>query len=230
MGRRIAIMCPTRNRGQALRDVHDAWKSTATGCSDLVPIIDDNDLTTYEPRIEGLEYIVAPAKNMNFAAAQLWDRYSHLMFIGDDHFFRTPNWDQLMLDKSEEMGDIAVLYADDLLMREKLATEVIITSNIVKAAGFFTIPELVHLHMDNYWMTLGRSLGCLKYVPEVVVEHMHFTVGKSVKDANYERVNCPNTLEGDKIHYMNWELTQKAQLMRKIRGALASNLVEEVFS
>jgi len=62
MNRHIAIMCPTRNRRNNLCDVYTSWKETSTGCSTLFPVIDDDNLEEYTPRISGLEYMIGPHK------------------------------------------------------------------------------------------------------------------------------------------------------------------------
>lgn len=228
MERKIAIMCPTRNRKANLEQVYGTWEQTNAGLSVLFPVIDDDNLQEYEPRIKGLEYIIAPKCNMNFAtnyaADILKNDFTHVMFIGDDHLFRTPNWDKIVLEKSAAHGDTGVFYCDDLLQRERLATEVIITSNIIKAIGYFSIPELTHMYMDNYWMILGKSLGKLVYIPEVVVEHMHPSCGKALQDENYARVGAPEIYSHDQQVLQDWVATKSMMALAKVALVLERNI------
>jgi hypothetical protein len=226
MENKIAIMCPTRGRPKDFLRTYDTWKATTAGCSQLIAILDDNETesTLYEPRLPDVDYIMAPPKNMNsatnYAARLLWDKYTMLGHIGDDNVFLTPGWDEIFLQKYEEMGGTCVLYGDDLFQGEKLPTQAFFSTNIVRAAGFFAIPELLHLYMDNYWMKIGQELGCFRYVPEVKIEHLHYTCGKSIMDENYARVNSPEIINGDRARYFHWEATQKDQLVAQIKATL----------
>ena len=60
---------------------------------------------------------------------------------------------------------------------------------MVRKLGQFNPPGCDHLYLDDYWMALGRATGGLRYLPGVIVEHMHPLAGKSENDKGYQRVN-----------------------------------------
>jgi hypothetical protein len=60
------------------------------------------------------------------------------------------------------------------------------TSDIPLALGYMTYPVLSHLYADNFWLDLGRAIERIKYLPEVLIEHMHPGAGKNIIDAGYD--------------------------------------------
>jgi hypothetical protein len=121
---------------------------------------------------------------------------THVGFMGDDHRIRTDGWD---LTLAVAAGPDGIAYGDDLNMGQKLPTAVLMAADLVRIAGYMAPPELGHLYVDNYWLELGRKLGTLAYRPDVVVEHLHPSVGKGPDDEQYRRVNSPEQfkLDGD---------------------------------
>jgi hypothetical protein len=75
-----------------------------------------------------------------------------------------------------------------------------------QVAGFFGmgLKTLRHLYIDNYWLELAGAAGCLTYLPDVVIEHMHPAYGKAEWDESYRRVNSPEMYgaDGDRIRAM----------------------------
>jgi hypothetical protein len=57
---------------------------------------------------------------------------------------------------------------------------------------------MIHLYLDNFWMTLGKDLNALRYIPEVVLEHLHPIAGKAEWDEGYRDVNAQEIYSADK--------------------------------
>jgi len=144
--------------------------------------------------------------------------YKSIYFLGDDHIVRTEGWDELLYASIKERG-YGLSYGDDLLQGKQLATAVMISSNIVEILGYMAPPKLIHLYMDNFWMSLGQALNCLTYVPEAVIEHMHYVAGKSEKDEQYAEVNSSEMYKKDQdtfVEYVKNDL--KSDLEKLIVG------------
>lgn len=109
-------------------------------------------------------------------------------FMGDDHRPRTQGWDTAYLDALRELGT-GIVYGDDLLQRGNLPTQCAMTPDIIRALGFMAPPVFTHLYIDNYWLQLGLRAKCIRYLPNVVVEHCHPVAGKAQWDEGYARVN-----------------------------------------
>jgi hypothetical protein len=125
---------------------------------------------------------------------------THVGFMGDDHRPRSPRWDTRLM---EAAGD-GIAYGNDLNMGRKLPTAVVISAGIVRALGRMAPPELAHLYVDNYWLELGRALGQLTYLDDVVIEHMHPSIGKGPDDEQYRRVNSPEQFKADGEAWRTW--------------------------
>lgn len=123
-----------------------------------------------------------------------------IAFMGDDHRPRTPGWDTAYL---EALGaKPGLVYGDDLLQGRSIPTQVAMSTFIVRALdGKMAPDELTHLYVDDYWKNLGVTAGCLTYLPDVVVEHLHPAAGKAQWDDGYRRVNSKAmfSLDGEVI-------------------------------
>lgn len=168
--------------------------------------------------------VTGPNANMvqalNRAAAAV-DSFA-VGFMGDDHCPRTPGWDAAYLDALRDLGT-GLVYGDDLLQREKLPTQVAMTTDIVRALGYMAPEGLTHLYVDNFWRDLGTSAGCLRYLPDVVVEHRHPTAGKAQWDDGYNRVNNSAMYERDAAAYEAYiaagDLHSAVDAVRALRAA-----------
>lgn len=122
------------------------------------------------------------------------DHITHVGFMGDDHRVRTRGWDRAL---TVAAGPLGIAYGDDLIQGVELPTAVVMGADIVRTLGQMVPPTLQHLFVDDYWKALGLGTNRLRYVPEVVIEHMHPSVGKAETDASYEVTNHPDRYESD---------------------------------
>ena len=197
----MVILVPSRNRPQNIADLIVALDETETE-ADLMVIVDDS-----EPQMDAyLEldcdiFMVAKdgrgmAKPLNATANHFRNKYHHFAFLGDDHRPRTKNWDLIFIEALHEMGT-GLVYGDDLIQGENLATAICMTGDIVRELRGMVPPKMIHLYLDNFWMKLGKDLDKLKYIPEVILEHMHPIAGKAQMDQGYVDVNAPDVYSAD---------------------------------
>jgi len=200
--RNLAVIVPSRNRPGSIAELIHAFDLTETE-SDLIVVIDDD-----EPQMDayldlGCDILIfkkdgkGMAKPLNFAANHFRDKYRHFAFLGDDHRPRTKNWDLHFINTLDELG-IGLVYGNDLLQGENLATAVAMSGDIVKKLGGMVPPDMIHLYLDNFWMTLGKDLNALRYLPEVIIEHLHPIAGKAEWDDQYREVNAQDVYSADK--------------------------------
>ena len=105
--------------------------------------------------------------------------------------------------------ETGLVYGNDLLQGEHLATAVGMTGNIVKALGGMTPPNMINLYLDNFWMKLGNDLGALRYLPNVVIEHLHPIAGKAEWDEGYRAVNAEDVYSADEVEF--WKYIQSPE-------------------
>jgi hypothetical protein len=106
------------------------------------------------------------------------------------------------------------------LQGEALATAVVMSSSIIKAIGFMAPPKQKHMYLDNFWMDLGRKLNSLNYLADVIIEHMHFGIGKAEMDATYAATNSSQMYEADRLAFEEYMNTQFEDDVKKIEAAI----------
>jgi hypothetical protein len=206
----LTIYVPTKGRPKnAIRLQEQFYKTTRLN-SRIVFIISDNDQKRNHYTELDETILVSPNKagfvdplNMGY----LVDRrkvYSYAVgFMGDDHMPRTDGWDEIFINNLIDL-ESGFVYGRDGLQDAAIPTYIVMTSNIPLTLGFMTLPELMHLYADNFWLDLGSSINRIKYVPEVYIEHMHPAVGKSFSDAGYVFSGDSALDQRDRAVYQNY--------------------------
>lgn len=212
----MAVIVPTRGRPQNAARLQRAFAETDS--LNAVPMFvvdaDDPELPGYLARVGvgEITHILVHDSDaagtgmtgpLNYAAGILSHEYDALGFMGDDHMPRTAGWDAHVLGALAGPGP-AVVYGNDLLQGERLPTAAFMPSRLVRALGFMAPPVLGHLYVDNFWMELGLRTGGLRYLPDVVIEHLHPAAGKAGMDARYAAVNAPEADTADRRAWLDF--------------------------
>ena len=199
------VILPTRDRPDNAERCINALKEHSV-LSDFCIAIDDDQADLY-PRLDDVIYEVNPRLRMNgtlnLVANKYVDKYETIFFLGDDHLVQTPNWDEY-LSKAIASKGYGLAYGNDLLQGVNLATAVMMSTNLIKPVGYMAPPKLIHLFMDNYWMTLGRNLGTLWYFDKVIIEHIHPVTGKTEWDEAYMAANSTEVSNKDREEFLRY--------------------------
>lgn len=193
---RMLTIIPTRGRNDNAIRLFEGINATAD-FTEVVFAIDSDDVQTYEglmaetAGLNNVKIVIADRMGMNGTlnhwASWFSPDYDYICFMGDDHLPRTGGWDTKL---AEAIGsEPGIAYGNDLLQGENLPTAVVMSSKIIRATGYMSPPALKHLFLDNYWLAMGRALGNANYVPDVILEHLHYTNGKAERDERYVAVN-----------------------------------------
>ncbi len=186
--RDLLIIVPTRGRPAGFRRLVDAIRATSTGAPQILACVDRDDASRYEP-IEDVWYIIKERRRyvalVNDASRHCADEFRHVGVIGDDSVPLTQGWDAAVSEVLDELGT-GLCYANDLNRGEELPTVCFMTTDIVQALGYMVPPGLVHMFSDNFWLELGRATDRIRYLPDVLIEHLHHSVGKAPNDTVYE--------------------------------------------
>jgi hypothetical protein len=206
----LVMVVPSRGRPEAVAELALACQATCTANTVLLVAVDQDDLTLdrYQaPAGTTVFFTWSPAASghvgaINWAAARALADFNPVAIgkLDDDHRPRTKSWDADLLAELRELGT-GIVYGNDLLQGERLPTAPVMSAGIVRALGWMGPPSLNHLFVDNFWRDLGEAAGCLRYVPSVVIEHLHPAAGKAAMDAGYERANAPRAYERDGAAY-----------------------------
>lgn len=222
----LLTLVPTRHRVENARGLLETFYNTSSeDDSGLIFVVGTEDmrLEEYKEAIPPEHLFIFPqrglVKALNYTAPAYAERYEAVGFMGDDHRPRTHGWDYRYLKALREM-DGGYVYGNDLLMGEKIPTQVAISSEIIIALGFFTPPGFWHLCCDLTWKDMGEGLGRIKYLPDVIVEHMHPAAGKAEEDAGYKHVNSAITVRHDEQEYFRWKANDFPGELETARRAL----------
>jgi hypothetical protein len=181
----LLVIVPSRGRPHNIADLYVAWSETTHRDASLLVAVDDDD-----PQLPEYQRVCSLAGIDHRAVA----------FMGDDHRPRTIGWDSDLVGALDTL-DTGIVYGNDLLQGEKMATAVAMTSDIVAALGYMAPPQMVHLCLDLVWVEWGKAIDRLAYLPDTVIEHMHPAVGKAQSDRGYEEANSPEQTASDHAAY-----------------------------
>jgi len=212
----MLIVVPSRSRPQNVRRLVKAWQSTgalAVAAMRVDVDADDPVFREYTAVAEGFPQGVRLAVGhrwrplvwkLNRAARQEWESYYALGFMGDDHLPRTDGWAQRYLAELRDLRT-GIVYGDDGYQHENTPTQWAMTTDICGALGGRMVPAPVdHLYCDDAIRDLGKAAGCLRYLPDVMIEHMHPSAGKAERDPQYVRVNSQAQYGRDRPAYHEW--------------------------
>jgi hypothetical protein len=235
----LTVVVPSRGRPDALRDLVGAFQMTTTAGTRLVVAVDEDDpylvgyhrvqeatracqIGTGPVYLEPVPYfdlVVGPPSRIGPILNDVVPRYAvdsfAMGFMGDDHRPRTQGWDRAYVDALYELGT-GVVWGDDLIMGPQIPTQVAMTSNIVLATGHFVPEGMKHLWLDNAWKAIGEATS-FRYLPHVIVEHMHPIAGKGEWDASYRANNTDEVFEHDRLRFLEWQAHELPEWIQKIR-------------
>lgn len=233
----LTVIVPSRGRPHTVAELAEAFRDTCTGRTWLLFAVDEDDpeYLAYRDVVDGaicagrrVQLVAQPSGTMvsalNHAARLLLaapgpTQPDAIGFMGDDHRPRTQGWDHAYLAALTTLPGI--VYGNDLLQGANLPTQCAISATAVRALGHMAPEALTHLYVDNYWLGLGQTAGCITYLPDVVVEHLHPVAGKAKWDAGHLRVNEPALYARDREAYAAYWLEHQHRDVLALRNALA---------
>lgn len=193
----ISLVVPSRARPVALAEMLESAAATAADPDSLeaVVVIDDDDPAQPAYHMAALDsgldctVLVVPRAGHS----DLWNRGAEaatgrvLMLAADDIRFRSAGWDASVMQVVDEPA-----YADGVLLvygRDGVsdgATHPWVTRTWVDAVGRFTAPHFVGDYADLWLWEVAKQLGRAVYLGDVLVEHMHYSVGKGARDITHD--------------------------------------------
>lgn len=223
---RLLVICPSRARVPNIVNLVDAWQATTAG-AELVVCLDEDD-----PELGDYLAVLHDAPTVrrevwawrslcdwvNLMCRMYADEYDIFGQIGDDHHPRTVGWDSAVREAMQPNG---VVYCNDLHQGERLPTAAFVDAEIPRRLGYMVPPTIRHLYMDNYFRSLGEALGTLRYLPDVIIEHMHPHAHKAQMDDGYRQVNNRTAYREGKLAFERYVAHQLAEDVDTLTGAAA---------
>lgn len=196
-------LCPSRGRPGQVAELREAWDEVTGPEAELRVFADNDDPELPAYLAGGPVRVIRPlgwvGPILNMLAPGYARQCTAVGFLGDDHRPRTEGWASRLLAALD--GRPGVAYGNDLIKGETVATAALIDSRIITGLGYMVPDGVMHMDTDTFWTQAGRDLGCLEYLPDVIIEHLHPLAGKGCQDAGYHRVNTPERHYSDRMAY-----------------------------
>lgn len=237
----LLIIVPTRGRPQNVVPVIESWKATGAfdDGAELLFVLDRDDpqVDDYETALQGYGesggLTDAHSRRVRWTRHAMWQPLVPKLnrtskptartlpifaqgFAGDDHRPRTPGWAARYLEALRELGT-GIVYGDDLVQGEALPSQWAMTTDIIRALGRMVPAPVEHMYCDDSILKLGQAAGCIRYLPDVVIEHQHPIAGTAPDDEGYRRVNSQAQLYRDRLAYGTWLAGQMATDVATVR-------------
>lgn len=208
---------PTRGRPASLIRFMEAWEKT--GASTPVMVRFDDDDTELQKYIEiklplNFIRIIGPRIGLSRSINQVFEIYPDEPWYGllaDDLLPQTPEWDKLLVETADTFN---ISYPNDMGKFPELPTHPCVGGDLVRAIGWFGFPPTQHYFVDTIWKYLGEQLHNIYRLDAVVVEHLHYSTGKSEMDQNYQESS--GKWQHDKRAYKEWCNAHGKQLVEKL--------------
>jgi len=231
----LVILVPSRGRPGNVIDLIAAWQDTADGgYAELVIALDDDDpaLDRYLDVLgvddsaghelpDGVRVVIGErlrlGGTLNALAPVFAPNRAGVGFFGDDHRPRSSGWDRRLFEAVIEQPN-AVVYGNDLVRGSQLPTAVVLDAAIIIELGYMVPPGAVHLYLDDYWLRLGKDLGSITYLDDVVIEHRHPIAGTAELDDGYREVNRPELYAADEARFRRYLDEEHADALAALRN------------
>jgi hypothetical protein len=226
----LAVVVPSRSRPKNIDRLALAWLDTEAR-ADLIVVVDSDDPALHQYKIDSNSYLLlcGPRKGigatwkLNDIATQSTDRYRYIGFMGDDVVPRTKWWDLEITTALDKLGT-GIVYPNDMYQGERLPTAAFLTSDIIATLGYMVPPSIKHLYMDNVWLTWGKAIGRITYLPNVILEHLHPVASKGDWDDVYQEGNSDDMASDCKEAYETYLKGPVVEDVRKLRALCTNQL------
>jgi hypothetical protein len=170
----------------------DSVNETAAGYVQILAYVDEDDPKVdayYDDRDDNLSVCIGPRLSR---MAECWNElYEHccgdiVMQASDDIVFRTPGWDDVVLEAFEKYWDcIAFVFGDDGdPTHTDYGTHGFVHRRWVETVGYFVPPYFSADYTDTWLNDVADRIGRKVKVP-ILTEHMHFAYHKAPLDLTY---------------------------------------------
>ena len=202
---KISILTPTRNRpNNCERFIKSIYNTTwERGAVELLFYVDNDDpaLGSYRSLEKHCKKEYVGFHDVRFIAGKpqsvsiSWNNLAaectgDVIIMGnDDLVYQTDGWDNILEKELEqyEQDKIYVAWFEDKINGEKHCAFPIVSREWYNCLGRFT-PGCFNFGYNDTWIfEVGKLLDRCHFIPSVVVEHLHFSQGKSEMDDTYAR-------------------------------------------
>jgi len=166
--------------------------------------------------VVGPQLRLAPTLNWAFEAYPDEPFYA---LMADDVHPLTAGWNEKL---EEAAGSSFLAYPDDGFHHQNLCPHHCIGGDLMRAVGWWALPDLIHSFLDTAWFEIGRITNRLKYLPDVLLEHRHPIFGKGEMDDTY--AFGKDAFSEDRMTFKIWAMG--GGLRKAVEGVRSAGLEE----
>lgn len=200
------FILPSRGRPSNIVRLMEAFDKTGATTPVWLRLDDDDPQPEYKRK--GWIVEIGPRLPLSEIYAEAYRKYPDLPwygFIADDVVPLTKDWDRKLIETAGRDG-MAVPSGGE---SNGGCPHFVLGGELVRSIGWLALPGLDRLYIDTAWKHIAERLGVLRYCPEVVLEHRHFSNKKALFDCTYRKKRKAQ----DKAIYETWK--QHFQPVRK---------------
>jgi len=174
----IAMICPSRGRPDMARTLAESVRETAHDYVSIAMLLDRDDpfADHYNNGMVAILQTPLPTVSLQWTYGACFSGTDLLRMTNDDEVCITPGWDKRVLEVANEYPDgIFALYVNDGFKGESHCAFPIVSRKWVETLGYFAPPYFEFGYNDTWIMDLAQRVGRLRYIPDVTIEHRHFT-------------------------------------------------------
>ena len=212
----ISILVPTRKRPLNVIRLVDSALQTASEPSkiEFLFYVDEDDSTFKFDFKENtkVKVVAGPRTWISLTYNVLYTHSSGeiLMYGADDIVFNTVGWDKSIRDTFDNMSDkICLVYANDGVdQSQSIARHGFIHRRWFNITGT-AFPSMRNVPIDLWCTEIAKKINRLRYLEDVVIEHVHFRQGKkALVDQTYLDAMSSAKSWDSKITYkkLNYEM------------------------
>lgn len=186
---RFSLLIPTRGRPDGLTKCVESALDTADDPAQVdIWCYRDDDDESYNDLDLPVAWVTGPRITLSrtwnvLDAASGGDIVCH---CGDDIIFQSNGWDSAVRGAFSQYADrIAFVYGRDGAQDAELGTHGFVSRQWIDAVGYFCPPLFSHDYNDTWLNVVAEVVGRRVFLPDVLMEHMHWLWGKSDHDQTY---------------------------------------------
>ena len=177
----LLVIVPTRGRRANCERMLKSFTETASPGTDILFVSDPDDQDTYKDLDWGdaLHAVMEPRgtyiTKLNHGAGSLRRRLRRVHVPRRLQRLHHPRLGPILLKALEDMGGHGWVYPENG-RRSDVPEHWLASASVIDALGWFAPPHVQMYYGDNIIGELGKRSGLIRYVPEAVIQHKHYTV------------------------------------------------------
>jgi hypothetical protein len=204
----ISLIHPSLGRPVQARKCYDHWMNTASGNHQYEWIVSlskkDATLEQYFQTFTNSDAVLVTNNSTNMVeatneVAKLCA--GQIIILVSDDMWSPELWDERILHKFEMIDGPGIIQVNDGITVKKL-TIPIMNREAYKKLGYVYHPDYISMFADDDLRATALAHGMYYNATDIMIEHKHFTVGKSKYDKTYQSENSRTAWRiGEKIYF-----------------------------